>query len=137
MSDKAEIYRTDLLLKFPFKEFDGERFLTERTVWDEIAAAGYKIRYYNEIIYYCDYLEGGLTKSTDLDKTNFKGFTYSIQQRIKYGGLAESLRAKASFYEVAKSKGMNYSDMAKCLKCTRFSIWLAYRLRELSRAIRR
>lgn len=63
--DKAEAYFTDVLRKYPFPEFEGETFLTEETVWNLIAADGYYLRWFRDIIYVCEYLEGGLTKSGD------------------------------------------------------------------------
>lgn len=61
--DKAEIYKTEILKKYPFPEFEGETFVPEPVVWDHIARDGYKLRWYNEVIYICDYLEDGLTAS--------------------------------------------------------------------------
>lgn len=60
--DMAEVWRTDILRQYPFPEFDGEKFLTEAVVWDEIAKK-YKLRYFNKAIYTCEYLPDGLTKN--------------------------------------------------------------------------
>ena len=61
--DKAEVFFTEVIKQFPFQEFEGENFLTEDTVWLKIAQAGYSLRWFNTIIYLCDYLEDGLTKN--------------------------------------------------------------------------
>ncbi len=61
LDDKAEIYKTSILKKYPFPEFEGENFVPEPVVWDHIARDGYKLRWYNEVIYICEYLEDGLT----------------------------------------------------------------------------
>ncbi|BAN26932.1 glycosyltransferase family 2 protein [Caballeronia insecticola] len=58
--DKAEIYRSDLLRKHPFPEFDGERFLAEDAVWVPIGLE-YQMVHVNEIVYVGNYLEAGLT----------------------------------------------------------------------------
>ncbi|MCR4746050.1 MAG: glycosyltransferase family 2 protein [Lachnospiraceae bacterium] len=65
LDDKAEIYKTEILKKYPFPEFAGETFLPESVVWERIARDGYKLRWYNEVIYICEYLEDGLTASAD------------------------------------------------------------------------
>jgi len=62
LGDKAEVYFTELLKQYPFPEFEGEKFITESTVWDAIARDGYYIRWFNDIIYICNYLDDGLTK---------------------------------------------------------------------------
>lgn len=59
--DMAEIYKTDILKRYSFPEFQGEKFLSEGAVWNKIASEGYKIRWYNRIIYKCVYLDDGLT----------------------------------------------------------------------------
>jgi hypothetical protein len=75
LDDKAEVYKTSVLKKYPFPEFEGEKFLPEPVVWDHIARDGYMIRWFNEIIYICEYLQDGLTASEDKKfMENPKGF---------------------------------------------------------------
>ena len=38
LGDKAEVYRKDILLKYPFPEFEGEKFLTEAVVCNSYLA---------------------------------------------------------------------------------------------------
>lgn len=73
LGDKAEVYFTDILKQYPFPEIPGENFISEEIVWNAIARDGYYLRWFNEIIYICDYLEGGLTKDNDKDKSNPQG----------------------------------------------------------------
>jgi len=70
LGDKAEVYFTDVLKAHPFPEINGEKFISEEIVWNAIARDGYYLRWFNEIIYICDYLEGGLTKDSAKDKKN-------------------------------------------------------------------
>ncbi len=58
--DMAEVFRTEILKQYPFPEFDGENFLEERTVWDKISQK-YLLRFFNENLYFCEYLQGGLS----------------------------------------------------------------------------
>ncbi len=81
--DKAEVFYTEILKSYKFKEFDGENFLTEATVWDRIATDGYKIRWFNETIYICDYLDDGLTNNINsIFAKNPKGTAYYINHQI-------------------------------------------------------
>lgn len=66
--DKAEIYITEILKKYPFPEIPGENFISEEIVWNAIARDGYYLRWFNEIIYICSYLESGLTKDNFKDE---------------------------------------------------------------------
>ena len=60
--DRCEIVRTDLLKKYPFPVYKGENFFSESWLWNTLAL-NYKTVYRNKLIYICEYLEGGLTKS--------------------------------------------------------------------------
>lgn len=60
--DMAEAWKTAVLREYPFPEFVGEKFVTEALVWNEIARK-YKLRFFNERIYICEYLADGLTKN--------------------------------------------------------------------------
>lgn len=61
-SDCCEVIRSELFLKYPFPVFAGERFLSEGALWNRVALT-HKCVYINKVIYLCEYLEGGLTKS--------------------------------------------------------------------------
>lgn len=58
--DMCEVFKTSVLKEFPFPEIVGEKFVPEALVWNRIAQK-YKLRWFQEVIYYRDYLEGGLT----------------------------------------------------------------------------
>ena len=58
--DMAEVFKVSILKLFPFPEFDDECFCPEATVWNRIASK-YKLRYFSEKVYLCDYLPDGLT----------------------------------------------------------------------------
>ena len=60
--DKAEVFYTKVLKKFPFPFFEGERLVPEYLVWVQMSGP-YKMVHINQCIYISDYLEGGLTRS--------------------------------------------------------------------------
>ncbi len=61
-NDCCEVIRTDLFKNFPFPVFDGELFLSEGALWNRVAMQ-YKCVFINEVLYLCEYLEDGLTRS--------------------------------------------------------------------------
>lgn len=61
-ADMAEVYKTAVLKKYSFPVWEDETFTPECVVWDAIALDGYKLRFFNRIIYLCEYLDDGLTK---------------------------------------------------------------------------
>lgn len=62
MGDMAEVVRTDVFNLYKFPVFKSERMISEEWLWNHIAL-NYKTVYRKKIIYYCEYIEGGLTKS--------------------------------------------------------------------------
>lgn len=61
-NDCCEVIRTELFKKYPFPVFPGERFLSEGALWGRVSY-DCKCVYINRVIYLCEYLDGGLTKS--------------------------------------------------------------------------
>lgn len=60
--DKAEVFYTQILKQYPFPTFPGEKFLPEDVVWMRMSGP-YQMVHINENVYYCDYLENGLTNT--------------------------------------------------------------------------
>lgn len=60
--DLAEIFKTDVIREHPFPENNEERFCPEVLVWHRIANH-YDLLFFNDIVYLCEYLDGGLTAS--------------------------------------------------------------------------
>lgn len=60
--DKAEVFFTDILKRYPFPVFDGEKYMPEDVVWMRMSGP-YQMVHINKNVYICDYLEGGLTNT--------------------------------------------------------------------------
>lgn len=128
--DMAEVYKTSILKKYPFPEYDGENFITEGIVWDRIAHDGYQIRWFNKIIYICDYLDDGLTKSgRKIFIDNPKGYAQYVNQNIDYKNMNLKQRI-LSYYDYYLDMKCKYSlkEIANYLNISsillRFSIYL-------------
>lgn len=93
-ADMCEAYKTDIFKTFPFFTWEGERFVPEQIVLNEMALAGYRLRWRSDVIYYCEYLEGGLTKDSRLlVKHNPMGYAMMYGHMTKYGhGLRRSFK---------------------------------------------
>lgn len=72
--DKSETVKREVMLQFPFPEFEGERFMTENVVWYRIARAGYDYLLLQAPIQVCEYRSDGLSaRSLDLRLANPAG----------------------------------------------------------------
>jgi len=118
MGDKAEVYKKDILIKYPFPEFEEERFIEESVVWDKIAFDGFKIRWFNEVICICEYLEDGLTKnlSDTVRLDNFEGYTLLEKQNFMFRKFPHNYLSIGRYLSLAKHKGYDRADVIKNLE---------------------
>lgn len=120
LGDKAECYYTDIIKKYKFPEIKGESFVSESVVWDRIGKDKYKIRWFNKVIYICDYLNDGYTnQGIKLYKNNPKGYLTFIRNEIRFKNI--SLKAKLQhyygYYDAMKEK-KNKKDICTDLLTT-------------------
>ena len=84
-ADMCEAYKIDILKRFPFEVWDGEKFAPEEITLNEIALHGYKVRWHKDKIYICDYLDDVLTKgSCNLFKSNPMGYAMLYNHKLKF-----------------------------------------------------
>lgn len=125
--DKAEVYKTEILRKYPFPEIEGEKFIPESVVWDEIAHDGYKIRWFKDIIYFCDYQQDGLTKNNNnIVVKNPKGYALAKKKSYQYYSFPEKLGALYSYIGYADQLGISKNEVCKNIGISRFR--LSYQL---------
>ena len=116
--DKAEVFYLDILKKYKFPEFEGEKFVTEKVVWNQIAYDGYKIRWFNEIIYICDYLEDGLTKSMSrIELENPKSLALSMKLDSMHYNMSNKKKIQLWFdYYILLRNKISINEMAENLQ---------------------
>ena len=135
--DMAEVYKTSVLIKYPFPEFIGEKFISERVVWNKIASDGYLIRWYMKPIYVGDYLPDGLTKNAiHRDMNNFNGLTYVTKMDLQ---LISSFKQKMHFLNyylmIGRKKGISWRTLCEKISLPLFIIPSQYYLYMLARKI--
>lgn len=82
--ETALVYRTDILRQYPFPCFEGEKFIPEAVVYDQIDQH-YQLHVLPEILTICEYRDDGLTHSVDLlRQKNPQGWLYYYQQKIRH-----------------------------------------------------
>lgn len=135
--DKAEVYRTEILKKYPFPEFKGERFLSECAVWDKIALEGYWVRWYPEALIICEYREDGLTRASNKEIENYQGYTYVICQQLSFEPFFKRLGLIDQYDRVTRQRGGNQSEVCRNLHISYFELFLARKIKWLHRNIKK
>ena len=93
--DKAEIFRTSILTKNTFPVFKGEKFVPEGLIWNRIAEK-YQLRFVDEGIYMCEYLNDGYSKNFMQNlKSNPRGFRVYYSNLLKYKIVPFNVKVKA------------------------------------------
>ena len=114
--DLAEAYKTDVLKRYPFPTFDGEKFCPEALVWNRIAADGLKLRYTSEPIYICEYIADGLTaKITRIRMESPRASSTHYAELYGYDiPFLSKIKAAANFWRFAYcEKGGSFSEYMK------------------------
>jgi len=94
--DRAEVIRTNVMRQYPYPQIAGERFCADAVVWNRIGQS-YLLRYFNEGIYVCEYLQGGITDtSVRLRKSSPKSACLYYAEMVGLPGLTRFQRLKAT-----------------------------------------
>ena len=83
--ERASIFYTDIHRRYLYPEFPGEKFMTEAVTWNRMANDGYRMRFFNDIIWIFEYKEDGLTRSGyDLFLRNPQGTGLFFREKAKF-----------------------------------------------------
>lgn len=99
--DRPWVLYTEVHRQYKYPEFDGERFITEAVAWNRMAADGYKIRCFNDVIYLWEHQDIGLTNRIhDILVENPRGYGLWIKETAEQQNYSWRRKWKAyySFY---------------------------------------
>lgn len=131
--ERAIAFYTDIHQKYRYPEFKGEKFITEAVTWNRMAADGYRIRFYNDIICVYEYREDGLTKAgSKLFLDNPRGYGLWLKERAEFEevSLKEKMRM---YYTFTCDLSQRYSThlIAECIGASRLVIMLSKLLHQI------
>lgn len=135
--DMAEAYKTKVMKKYPFPEITGEQFCPESLVWLRIARDHYKLRYFNQGIYICEYQPQGLTANIiKLRRLSpVSSMTYYSEYFHDKIALALKLKAAANYWRFCPWKNYRKAmkmKMLNILSVLSFPLGLYMRYRDSS-----
>ena len=82
--DTMLVHKTDIIKKYRFPNFTGEKFVPEDYLYDKIDQDG-KLMFFNKVLYRGKYLNDGYTcDMAKLIKNNPKGYNVFITQRLLF-----------------------------------------------------
>lgn len=85
--ERAMVFYTEIHRNYLYPVFPGEKFMTEAVTWNRMARDGYKMRFYNDIIWIYEYRDDGLTKAGNaLFLNNPKGYGLWLREKADFLG---------------------------------------------------
>lgn len=116
--DLAEIYKTDVLRRFAFPDFPGEKFCSEGLIWNRIAMTGARLRYCYEGIYVCEYLGDGLTAGRvrcRRESPEYSMLLYAELIRNKRSGFIGNIKYALLFWRYSEKSAKSFVEKARII----------------------
>lgn len=83
--ERAMVFYTDIHRKYPYSQYPGEKFMTEAVSWNRMARDGFKMRYFNDIIWIYEYREDGLTQAgNSIFLRNPRGYGLFLREKAEF-----------------------------------------------------
>lgn len=123
--ERAMVFFTDIHRKYLYPSFPGEKFMTEAVTWNRMAHDGYKIRFFNDIIWIYEYLEDGLTnKGARLFLSNPNGYLLWLREKSLFlkEPLSSRLKIIYTFVCDMHTFGQDNHTISQCISVPRFVI---------------
>lgn len=80
--ERAMVFYTEVHRKYKYPEFKDEKFVTEAVAWNRMAADGFRMRFYNDVVCLYEYQEDGLTKAgNQLFLNNPQGYGLWLREK--------------------------------------------------------
>ena len=137
--ERAMVFYTAIHRQYPYPAFSGENFMTEAVAWNRMAADGYKMRFYNDIIWIYEYKDDGLTKvGNRLFLNNPRGYGLWLWEKSRF--LGESLIKRLKMYYTFAcdlSGSLDEATIAECIGAPKILIAGAVTLHNIIEKVRK
>lgn len=121
-ADRAWVFYTKVYREYKFPEFEGEKFIAEAVSWNRMAQDGLKVRCFNDVVYFLEHQEGGLTDTmsqTLINSPKGYGLWQAEMMRFMKYGLRRRLKQYYIFYcDLNKKYGTG--EIASFIQCPFF-----------------
>ena len=115
--ERAMVFYTKIHRKYKYPEFTNENFMTEAVAWNRMAHDGYKMRFYNDIIWVYEYKDDGLTKAgSSVFINNPRGYGLWLKEKAEFEKVSYKEKLKMYYtFTCDLSEKYNNKTIAKCI----------------------
>lgn len=123
--DAFLVYKTSIASKHPFPKIEGEKFIPEAYIYDQLDQLG-ELIIMDEAVYVCEYLDDGYSKNfKNILQNNPKGFMLYNSQRMQLATTAIAALKAAINYNIAahinkKEKFLTSLELKHRILCIAF-----------------
>lgn len=139
--DRVEVFYTEVFRRHPFPEFESEKFISEGVTWLEICCQEQLIlRWFNEDIYHCEYLEDGYSAhSFELLVNNPRGVLHNTHRIIELTKprYVEKLELWHRYFIVGETNQYSKKKIKQDLRLSTFDFAILYLGHYLKRILNR
>lgn len=137
--ERAIAFFTDFHKEYYYPVYENERFVTEAVVYNRMAADGYKMRFYNDIIWIYEYREDGLTKvGSSIFLNNPRGYGLWLREKARFEHASTKEKLKMYYtFTCDLSERLSAKEIAQCIGAPRPLIALFNTLHKLIHLIRK
>ncbi|WP_419876222.1 glycosyltransferase family 2 protein [Candidatus Pristimantibacillus sp. PTI5] len=124
------VFKTSILKQYLFPVFEGEKFVTEAVVYDQISRK-YKMKLLNKILYLYEYLDDGYSKNIlSFYRENPKGYMFFYKQRIElakgfkenYNAVSRYIAAFLTIKDITSFRNCEYKFLG--IICIPNGVWI-------------
>lgn len=115
--ERAFVFYTDFHKRYLYPKYPGENFMTEAVTWNRMAHDGYKMRFYNDIIWVFEYKEDGLTRAgSSVFLNNPKGYGLWLREKAEFEGTGTKEKLKMYYtFTCDLSSRLPSREIAACI----------------------
>lgn len=136
--ERAFVFYTDFHRNYLYPEFENETFMTEAVTWNRMANDGYKMRFYNDIIWVYEYKDDGLTKAgSKMFLNNPRGYGLWLKEKAEFEHASARDVLKMYYtFTCDLSELYNSKKIAECIMAPRFLILIMNMIHKIVHAFR-
>jgi glycosyltransferase involved in cell wall biosynthesis len=126
--EKRSAIRTDVLRRFPYPVFPGERHIRPSILWDYLAEAGYRFRFFNEAVQLYERQADSLSVNVFPRRmANPRGLSFCMKEELRLHGVhlgwRQRLRLGARYVRYSLHAGHGYPRQYRDIDSK--PLWLA------------
>ncbi len=139
LGERAHVFKTDILKKYPFPEYEDEKFVTEGVIYTAMSRDGFKLRWFDISIYSFEYQRTGITNNLEnFYKNSPRGYLHYMSLIIScpYHPAWRKFIYKGKCISLIKDSSIDKIKIRRDLQLSRLGYYLSQAAFKIHRLMR-